>query len=360
MQTSTVSDALITIVNELLLLVRESEEYHSISFTKSLFQEAGLVLRSLRRRILMSSRRYVIGVVGLTNVGKSTLLNALLGNDISLTRNGPCTSVPIEFVYADVVTITTFFENRLNRRVWHCTGIDEIQRRLMAMAGEMDGHESTIVGKVEIAIPHPLLENGLVISDTPGFGAAQTDGAIVAHEDSLKEYLRKEVSQVFWVVLADQGILKREMKFFDKFFAEICDDVVVTGSEDWDEQERRRFRKRFAANLGSGLLNLHFVSGLQGLQARQERDTSGLEAAGITSLETRIRELAAPVGRMKAIQTQLHQLALDLSWNLRNYNDQRGSALRVWWRPDSWIRFCENTGAHALALEMQHNLEQQQ
>ena len=43
---------------------------------------------------------FVICLVGLTNVGKSTLLEALLGVPVAPRKNGPATAVRVDYAYA--------------------------------------------------------------------------------------------------------------------------------------------------------------------------------------------------------------------------------------------------------------------
>jgi len=360
MNTPTASTGLLEIVDEMLMLVKESEEYQSSPDVKAVLQEAVRVLLSVRRRALVAAHKYVVGVVGLTNVGKSTLLNALLGSEIAPRRNGPCTAAPIEFSYGDSIVVTAYLKRGLNRPSWRCTSPEDIHRHLKQMADDADGIASRTISRVVVSLPTPLLSNGLVISDTPGFGAAQAEGAEGSHEESLKEYLRREISQVFWVVLADQGIGSREKRFHDDFFSEVCDDVVVTGCDDWDKNDCARFRRRFVDSFGNRLPSFHFVSGLQGLQARKSQDQSGLESAGITALENRIRDLANPIGRDAAARSQLQQLTEDVAWWLNEFRDSRGRPLQVWWRPDSWLRFCSVGCPDPFALALQRNLEQRQ
>ena len=50
----------------------------------------------------LGSARYVLSMVGLTNVGKSTLAQALLGHPVAPRRNGPATSVPVEYEHTRI------------------------------------------------------------------------------------------------------------------------------------------------------------------------------------------------------------------------------------------------------------------
>ena len=125
-------------------------------------------------------------------------------------------------------------------------------------------------------MPVPLLLGGLVLADTPGFGAAQVGQAQGSHDLVVRQYLQDDVSQVFWIVLAEQGIGRREKLFYDESFAELCDDVVVTGCEDWSTKDRDRFRRRFSDCFQRRLPVFHFASGIKGLEADTPTARRGL------------------------------------------------------------------------------------
>jgi hypothetical protein len=174
------------------------------------------------------------------------LLNALFGQDLAPRRNGPCTAAPIEFVYGDKMQVNVEYYNSIQRPSFSCVTIEQVHERLSALADDGGAERSKSIKRVQVYAPLSLLKNGLVIADTPGFGAAQIEGAEGSHEDALKKYLVDNVSQVLWVVLGEQGIGKREFDFQEKMFAQICDDLIVTGCDDWNEKDKSRFRQRFA------------------------------------------------------------------------------------------------------------------
>lgn len=326
-------------VEELYLLLAESAEFQSHAEVRRMLGIAARTLQSVRIRLQRSRKRYVVAIVGLTNVGKSTLLSALLGSDLAPRRNGPCTSAPIEFLYGPALKVTTYYRDRLERSVTKPTSPQELHATLSGLAAEGHAQPGSTIQRVAIELPLPLLAGELVIADTPGFGAAQLGDSAGAHELAVKEYLQSEVSQVFWVVLADQGIGQREISFHNEWFSQICDDLLITGSEDWSAEDRVRYRRRFSSRFSERAPRFHFVSGLQGLKARQAQDVEQLEAAGIPLLEQRIRDLSSLQGRRIELQHRLAQLAEDLTNWLHDFEDERGRPLRNWWRPDSWDRF---------------------
>ncbi|MDR1923913.1 MAG: dynamin family protein [Planctomycetaceae bacterium] len=334
-------DRLMLILDELLVLINESEMYQTDAAIREILGETRKIINDIRRRALASTKKYIVAVVGLTNVGKSTLLNALFGLDIAPRRNGPCTAAPIEFAFGDSYEVTVYHFKSITRPSWRCAGVDEVHERLTALADDSGAERSRSIQRVVVTAPLPILQNGLVIADTPGFGAAQIEGAEGSHEESLKKYLVDQVSQVFWVVLGEQGIGKREKDFHDNMFGQICDDVIVTGCDDWEQRDKDKFRQRFA-RLFNRLPQFHFASGKIGLNARKTGNTEHLEQAGIVAIENRIRNLANRDGRLRTILSSLLALSNDLIcwWDeYRNVNDIRCFSF---WRPDSWDRWKNN------------------
>lgn len=338
-----VNDAapLTRLVEEMMLLIQETADFHRERHEAVAAALDGVVrsLMRIRSRLLQVSGRYVVAFVGAANVGKSTLLNAILGCDVAPRRNGPCTAAPIEFERGDQLGVTVHLHRQIAKPWWPCENVDDLQRRLTALADDQGDEASRAISKVVVQVPSEALRDDLVIADTPGFGAAQLGDADGAHESSLCEYLKTSVCQVFAVVLAEQGIAQRENAFFQRYLGHACDDVVVTGSEDWNADERRRFRKRFLMDIGGQAPRMHFVSGLAGSQARASGDAAALETAGIVQLERHLASLAEPKGRLQSLAQRVQQIADDLGDWLADQRDDKGRALNVRWPRASWLRW---------------------
>lgn len=356
--TRTAPSELASAVDQFLMLLHETSEYQRNADAQAVLAEAVRAAVRLRRRLHVANERYVIAVVGLSNVGKSTLLNALLGYELAPRRNGPCTAAPIEFVSGTAFEVTAYHRRGLHRPHWECASVEAVHERLSALAVDEGAEASTRVAKVVVRAPSELLREGLILADTPGFGAAQLGDAQGSHESALKQYLQGEVSQVFWVVLAEQGIGKREKTFHDQLLADVCDDVIVTGSEGWNEQERARFRRHFGEAFQQRLPNFHFVSGLEGMQARASGDEDRLAAAGIPALESHIRAFVDPAGRFQATRQALLQLASDLTFWMNQLYGRQGRCLPSRWRPDSWGRWQDFIATNETARHVSQLLEQ--
>jgi hypothetical protein len=198
-----------------------------------------------------------------------------------------------------------------------------------------------------------ILDDELILADTPGFGAGEVDGMQSNHEESLRRYLKDEVTRVFWVVMGNQALGAREKHFHDEYFASLCDDVVVTGCEDWEPNDRRRFEQRYEDLFGRRRPHFHFVSGKLGLSARQTNDLDQLELSGVESLEKRLHKVrrAAMDGSdwNENLQVHVDDLCRWLAASTRN----PGQFGRSVWRPDSWLRwhaFAQRSGDFATEL----------
>lgn len=323
----------IGLLDEFRLLVQETHGYHTEPEIRAALTEVSANLELLAHR-LRSSERFVLAVIGLSNVGKSTLLNALLGHDLAPRRNGPWTAAPIEFERGERWEVALLQRNSIRRDHQVCESATEVHERLEALAAGNGSEISQRVKKVVVKAPIELLSDGLVLADTPGFGAAQSGAASNSHAAALQEYLQREVSQVFWVVLAEQGIGKTEKAFHDEHLASVCHDILITGAEDWDARDRSRFEERFRPFFGNRAPRMHWISGLRGLEARQAGDAQALEASGIARLEHTIRNLAK-VDVTQALKAE----AGDMAAFFQAYRDARRRPLKDWWRPDSWQRW---------------------
>lgn len=351
------TENLLGIVHDFALLLFESQLYHAGLTERKLiagvFADALTQCYAIRRRLTVNPDRQVIAFVGMTNVGKSTLLNSILdsrGRNVTPRRNGPCTAAPVEFVYGDAITTTCIYPSQLYRpRTEHAT-IEELHERLSELVAESESTNSRPT-KVTVTIPSRVLQiTGVTIADTPGFGAASLGDASAVHESGLRHYLLNEATQVFWVVLAEQGIGRIEQDYYSTFFADICDDIIVTGSEDWSDEDKLRFQQRFERVIRSRTAltrrpGFVFVSGKQALKALQDRDQEKLDQSGIRIIARRIDKISKEPCSITNARDGLQQLSVDLAHWLTQYRTADGFPLKDWLRPDSYSRWRAKIGS---------------
>jgi GTP-binding protein EngB required for normal cell division len=333
--------SLLPLIDRLLLLISDSERYHAASgdhspahaSVQAVLGEFRLAVNSIRSRVVAASHNYVVAFVGAGNVGKSTLLNRLLGVDLAPRRNGPCTACPVEFRYDEQFTVAVEYVQSIRQPRHTCATVDEVQRRLGALADSDGAQSSGSIKRLSVTAPLGVLRNnGLVIADTPGFGAAQTNGAEGSHQEALKRYLERDVAQVLWVVLAEQGITKSETDFHSSFFKSRCQDIIVTGSEDYSDEDKSRFRRRFASLLDSIPPDFHFVSGRTGL--------------GVDDLSLRIASID---GRLTSAEEKLVSISMDLRAWVRKYRESNPYNRLCVWNPATWAQWKQDFHDHTIS-----------
>ncbi len=105
-----------------------------------------------------------VAIAGRTKAGKSTLLNALVGERLAATDAGECT------------TIVTWYRHAVGYRVvaeLRPTGSVELpfRRQGGALHIELDGHDQASIERIEVGWPARRLTD-LTLIDTPGLGSA--------------------------------------------------------------------------------------------------------------------------------------------------------------------------------------------
>ena len=335
------------VVDELMMLFHETEAYLRLQQhpdAADILKEANAHLHNSRKRLGVADKRYIIATVGMGNVGKSTLLNALFGEPLAPAWNGPCTAFPIEFEKGSrgSYAISGKYRGSFQKERAICQSPEEVGTKLDVWTKSHAG--DTLLEKVTVAAPVKLLESGIVIADTPGFGAAQLEGDTQSHENALYAYLKGDVSQVFWVVSAERGgIGKREKEFYDNRLKNVCDDIVITHAEGWDDNDKARFVARYQRELESRFLSFYFVAGKQGMEARLARDEALFEQSGVAELERRFCDLANETKREEILARHITGLVQDLAEWLYDYKkDCGGRGVPLRWCPDSWIRWQAN------------------
>jgi hypothetical protein len=160
-------------------------------------------------------------------------------------------------------------------------------------------------GRVEIPrwrhavlnMPHPLLEQGLVILDTPGLNA-------IGAEPELTVSLIPQAHAVVFILGAETGVTRSDLSIWREHLITEDEDndtrFVVLNKIDtmWDtlstpaqiEQQIERQRDGAARLLEVPLAQVLPVSAQKGLQAKIQRDAPLLEASRLPALETLLGE----------------------------------------------------------------------
>lgn len=271
----------------------------------AMFRQAQGRLRDLLQ--LRTNRSPVIAFVGLTNVGKSTLMSALFGAKVAPMQNRAWSSVPVEYSYGERYEASADFANSITPVSQTFDGVDELLSFISAYATAGGAQDTSAL---YAKMPSDLLKTGLVIADTPGFGAATSAGG-GSHEASVREYL-PHADYVFWVISSNQGITRNELDFYRKFLDGHCENIVVNCFSEYSDDEKRDFERTNGKPLGVRM-NWHFVDAKMALRGKMANDGEMAEESGIAAFERKIQSLGPTEKRLADIDNELGRFFDDIT-----------------------------------------------
>lgn len=131
-------------------------------------ERAAAFLRTTARRA--REGRFVVLLLGCFSSGKSTLLNALLGQPVLPVKVNPCTAILTEVVHGETPSVTVHYADAREETLSIEAFVERFQLR--TASEDAAGAEATdrfgAVDRAVVRWPLPLLRNGVVLLDTPG------------------------------------------------------------------------------------------------------------------------------------------------------------------------------------------------
>jgi ribosome biogenesis GTPase A len=177
--------------------LQEALEHQLIQLTH-LPEARGPALQRLLDKLRQN--RFHLVVLGAFKRGKSTLINALLGEAVLPTAIIPLTSVVTILSYGERLSIEVRFTNGQSRQISQSELIDYITEK--GNPGNRKG-----VREVEVTYPSEYLKDGVRIIDTPGVGSVYSHNTEVAYN-----YLPQVDAAVF-IVTVDPPLSAAEHEF---------------------------------------------------------------------------------------------------------------------------------------------------
>lgn len=187
--------------------------------------------RSAAERI--AEGRFYVACVGQFKRGKSTLLNALIGEPILPSGVVPVTAVP---------TILRFGESlgarvRLRSGEWTDIAITDIEQYVSEVRNP---ENSKGVAALEVFAPSPLLAEGMCFVDTPGLGSVFAGNTAATHA------FLPHIDAAIVVIGADPPIAGDELALVESVAKEISDILFVLNKADRVTEPERDAAVSFA------------------------------------------------------------------------------------------------------------------
>ncbi|MDX9976069.1 MAG: dynamin family protein, partial [FCB group bacterium] len=282
-----------------------------------LLEGSGPVLaKEVRRVSELSERlgrgRFHLAVLGQFKRGKSTLLNALLGEAILPTSVVPLTAVPTFLRWGETAMV------RVARANGHApeeyTGNSTLEREgfLRKYVTEEENPKNRLeVTEVEVLLPSSLLANGVVLIDTPGIGSTYR------HNTEATLNFLPQCDAALFLVSADPPITEVEVAFLREVRERAPRLFFVLNKIDYlDKDERvetiRFLRKTLCEQVGIGEEDPIFaVSARQGLRARLAEDDALWRDSGLGGLEAHLVRFLVS-GKAAALEEAVRRKAMDV------------------------------------------------
>ncbi len=230
----------------------------------------------------LRTNRFNLVVMGAFKRGKSTLINALLGESVLPTAIVPLTSVVTIIGYGEQLDIQVHFQNGQTKQIAKNELVDYITEK-----GNPKNQKG--VREVEIAYPSDYLKDGVRIIDTPGVGSVYSHNTDVAYN-----YLPQVDAAVFVVTVdpplsaAEQEFLQDIREFVHKIFFVLNKIDYVEAAE---RQEALDFTSQvLAANLAFCPVAIFPISAKQALDSKTNGHPEYLETSRLPEFEEHLRQ----------------------------------------------------------------------
>lgn len=236
----------------------------------------------------LEDERFHLAVMGQFKRGKSTLINALLGEALLPTGVVPLTSVATEIRFGERRQATVVFED--GRRETVPTG------DIAFYVTEKHNPENKKgVWRVEVRFPAPLLREGMVISDTPGLGSVYSHNTRTA-----LDYL-PQADAVVVVLAVDPPVSEAELDFVSQARAYVDRAFFLLNKIDYvsdaEREEALAFtREALARRLDGAAVSVRPISARLALEAKLSGDRGKMTRSHFAEFEA---DLQGFMGRAK-------------------------------------------------------------
>ncbi len=225
--------------------------------------EASVAARVRQLVARVSEGRFFVACVGQVKRGKSTLLDALVGEEILPTGVVPVTAVPTVLRFGNQPGARLLVDSQ-----WRSIPTDEL---VQYVSEERNPENCKRVEGVEVFVPSPLLAQGMCLVDTPGIGSV-----FAGNTETTKQFM-PQIDAAILVVGADPPISGEELALIEAVAANVDQILVVLNKADRVSLAERQQATAFAARVLESRLKrrmgrIYEVSALNQLKGAGEAD----------------------------------------------------------------------------------------
>ncbi len=249
-------------------------------------------LRGLKKRLIEG--RFHLAVLGQFKRGKSSLLNALLGENILPTSVIPLTAIPTFIQAGQKLLAKIVFSDKKPPEEYTAANTEKFVDFLSRYVAETNNPANQLnVQQVEVFHPAEILRNGVVLIDTPGIGST------FKHNTEATLNFLPQCDAAMFLVSADPPITEVEIEFLRQVQKKVPNLFFILNKVDYLTKEEKSEILSFIKNVLTEQIgvkkdiNIFCVSARLGLQARQNNDINLWNESGLSKVETYLIDFLA-------------------------------------------------------------------
>ena len=238
----------------------------------------------------MDNAEVIIPVLGMQGMGKSTLINGLLKENILPNDADETTCVPVEVKFGTKgCAIVHFFDKSNTITVHTREELNEYVDNNYNPANEKR------VARIELFRNNEMLKNGMVIVDLPGVGSLTKE-----NENTTKRYVENLCSAIF-VIPTVPTIRNKESLFIKSLWSQFSKAIFV--QNDWGEtkdeiRESLDFNNKVLRNIAEELHNPYdndivLVNAYNAIAGSLSNDVALINSSNIRTLYDKIMQLSS-------------------------------------------------------------------
>ncbi len=230
----------------------------------------------------LRENRFNLVILGAFKRGKSTLINALLGEPILPTAIVPLTSVVTVLGYGEHLNIEVLFQNGERRTISQPELVDYITEKGNPLNQKR-------VREVDIAYPSDYLKDGVRVIDTPGVGS------VYSHNTEVAYHYLPQVDAAIFVVTVDPPLSAAEQEFLKDIREYVHKLFLVLNKIDYveaaDRQEALEFTTQVLQdNLATQHVKIFPISAKLALDAKSNGHPENLAASQLPEFEHHLKQ----------------------------------------------------------------------
>jgi len=239
-------------------------------------------------------QRFHLAVLGQFKRGKSTLLNALLGEDVLPASVIPVTAVPTFIRAGDDRRARISFSDGSASIEHVAADARELNEFIAQYVTEPANPRNRLhVSQVEVFHPAPILREGVVLIDTPGIGSTHR------HNTEATLNFIPQCDAALFVTSPDPPVTEVEIEFLGRVLAGTSRLFLVLNKVDYlRDAERGKLLEYLGEVLRrqagmEGDVSVLCVSARAGLEARQNGDAEQWARSGMAAVEALLVDFLA-------------------------------------------------------------------